>query len=67
MKATNTLFGRINENGNVTVFEADGSTATRIDANVYPVGSNLSARYEHAEGIELAVADAEKIGLMIEE
>ena len=67
MNAINTLFGRINENGNVTVFEADGSTATRIDANVYPVGSNLSARYEHADGIELTVADAEKIGLMIEE
>ena len=67
MNAINTLFGRINENGNVTVFETDGSTATRVDANVYPVGSNLSARYEHAEGIELTVADAEKIGLMIEE
>lgn len=67
MNAINTLFGRINENGNVTVFEADGSTATRIDANVYPVGSNLSARHEHPNGIELTVADAEKIGLSIEE
>lgn len=64
MNAINTLFGRINEN--VTVFEADGSAATRINANVYPVGSSTSARYEHPNGIELTVADAEKIGLMIE-
>lgn len=67
MNAINTMFGRINENGNVTVFEDDGSAATRIDANVYPVGSSTSARYEHPDGIELTVADAEKIGLMIEE
>lgn len=66
MNAINTMFGRINDNGNVTVFEADGSTATRIDANVYPVGSSTSARYEHPAGIELTVADAEKIGLLIE-
>ena len=66
MNAINTMFGRINDNGDVTVFEADGSTATRIDANVYPVGSSTSARYEHPDGIELTVADAEKIGLLIE-
>lgn len=66
MNAINTMFGRINDNGNVTVFEADGSTAARIDANVYPVGSSTSARYEHPDGIELTVADAEKIGLIIE-
>ncbi len=66
MNAINTMFGRINDNGNVTVFEADGSTATSIDANVYPVGSSTSARYEHPDGIELTVADAEKIGLIIE-
>ena len=67
MNAISNLFGRINENGNVTVFEADGSAATRIDANVYPVGSSLSARHEHPNGIELTVSDAEKIGLAIEE
>ena len=66
MNAINTMFGRINDNGNVTVFEADGSTAARIDANVYPVGSSTSARYEHPDRIELTVADAEKIGLIIE-
>ena len=66
MNAINTMFGRINDNGDVTVLEADGSTATRIDANVYPVGSSTSARYEHPDGIELTVADAEKIGLLIE-
>lgn len=61
----NGLFGRAVENG-VAVFEADGSVATRIDANIYPVGSSLGARYEHPEGIIISVEDAEKIGLEIE-
>lgn len=63
----NGLFGRIDGNGNVAVFEADGSAATRIDANVYPVGSQLSTRHEHPEGIVLTAADAETIGLKIED
>lgn len=63
----NSLIGRINENGDVAVFDADnGAAATRIDANVYPVGSSVSARYEHADGIVLSRDDAAKIGLEIE-
>ena len=57
------LFYRINAEGNADIFEHDGSSVTRIDANVYPVGSNLSARHEHTEGITLTMADAEKIGI----
>ena len=62
------LFGRTNENGNVDVFYAvDGTAATQVDAdNLYPVGSSLSSRYEHADGIEIMAKDASRIGLEIE-
>ena len=60
------MFYRINENGNAVILNDDGTAVTRIDANVYPVGSGLSARHEHAEGVVLAVADAQKIGIEAE-
>ena len=60
------MFYRINENGNAVILNDDGTAVTRIDANVYPVGSGLSARHEHAEGIVLTVADAQKIGIEAE-
>lgn len=59
------FFGRINDAGNVDVFHLDGTTATRLDANVYPVGSKFSARYEHPGGITLCAADAKRIKLPI--
>ena len=60
-------FYRKNDDGNAVVLHfEDGSEVTRIDANVYPVGSELSARYEHPEGIVLTVADAKKIGIQSE-
>lgn len=51
---------------------SDGSAATRLDASVYPVKrdgrvSDVSARYEHAEGIRIFRADAERVGIEIEE
>ena len=62
------LFGRTNENGNVDVFYAvDGTEATQVDVdNLYPVGSSISSRYEHADGIEITAKDASRIGLEIE-
>lgn len=60
------MFYRTNTNGNAVVLNDDGTAVTRIDADVYPVGSNLSARYEHAEGVVLTVEDAEKIGIEAE-
>ena len=64
---TNEMFGRIDKNGNVAVlWKEDGEPVTRMDANVYPVDSDLSVRYEHPEGIVLSVEDAEKIGIDIE-
>ena len=49
--------------GTAAIFYDDGRRVTRIDANVYPVGSSLSARYEHPEGITLSIADARKLGI----
>lgn len=40
---------------------------TRIDANVYPVGSNKSAKYEFLEGNVLSKGDVKKLKLDIEE
>lgn len=60
------MFYRLNSDGNAVLFEDSGEQVTRIDANVYPVGSNCSARYEHPEGIVLTVEDAEKLGIVKE-
>ncbi len=62
------IFGRINEDGNVVVlYEDDGEAVTSLDENLYPVGSSLSVRYEHPEGVVLTQADAKTIGLVIED
>jgi hypothetical protein len=61
-----TFFGRIDGDGNVAVFQADGASATRLDADVYPIGSETSARYEHAEGIVLSAPDAQRLGIQID-
>ena len=67
MNALTDMFGRVNENGNVVVLmAADGDVVTRIDANVYPVGSSVSARYEHPNGIVLTASDAAALGIEIE-
>lgn len=61
------FFGRMNERGNVDILHVeDGYPATRLDATVYPIGSEVSAKYEHPQGIELSVADAQKLGIEIE-
>jgi hypothetical protein len=62
------IFGRINDAGNVAVFHAEsGEPVTQLDAAVYPVGSNLSARYEHPRGIVLSRSDAARIGVEVED
>lgn len=61
------VFGRINAEGNVDIlFVEDGSPVNRLDADAYPVNSDLSVRYDHAEGIVLTQEDARKIGIDIE-
>jgi hypothetical protein len=62
----NASFGGIfyrKQNGNAVLFHSDGSRVTKLDANVYPVGSSLSVRYEHPGGIELTLSDARKLGI----
>lgn len=64
---TSNMFYRTDENGNAVILHADdGAAVTRIDADVYPIGSQLGSRYEHPAGIVLTVADAEKIGIHAE-
>lgn len=74
------FFGRHDEHGNIAILHvSDGAAATRLDASVYPVlyrqdddgntvehSSELSARYEHAQGIALAEDDANRLGIEIE-
>jgi hypothetical protein len=63
----NEIFGRINEDGNVSILmTSDGAPVTRIDANLYPVDSDVSTRYEHPEGIVLTLGDAKAAGITIE-
>ena len=66
----NNIFGRINTDGNVDVLDVDtGERVTRLEGcfNVYPVGSSLSAEYEHPQGIALSHSDACNIGIVIED
>ncbi len=60
------MFYRIDENGNARILYESGEPVTRIDANVYPIDSSLSTRYEHPNGIVLTIADAEKLGIEVE-
>ena len=63
-----TYFGRRISRNRIAVLDSDGVAVTQLetDATVYPVGSSLSARYEHAAGIVLTARDARRIGLRIE-
>ncbi|MCK5450233.1 MAG: hypothetical protein KAI70_00555 [Candidatus Omnitrophica bacterium] len=63
------MFYRKNSVGNAVIFENDGSVATRIMQSkhcVYPVGSNMSTKYEHPVGVVLSVEDAQKLGILEE-
>ncbi|EIV3802018.1 hypothetical protein MAK22_001968 [Klebsiella aerogenes] len=61
------VFGRVNSDGNVDLLDIEtGEAVTRLDANLYPVNSQLSTRYEHAAGIVITLEDAEKTGINIE-
>ena len=60
---TEKMFYQIDENGNAVIFHESGEQVTRIDANIYPIDSDLSAKYEHANGIILSVDDANGLGI----
>jgi len=58
------FFYRTDEDGNAVILHKnDGSAVTQIAADVYPIGSVLSARYEHPTGIVLSLDDARKLGI----
>lgn len=63
---TDQIFGRVNSDGNVAIFTADGDAVTRLDADCYPVGSDLGCRYEHPAGIVLSKLDTNKLHITIE-
>jgi len=61
------IFARKNSQGNYDTFYADqGEDVTRLNANVYPIGSDTSAKYEHPEGISLSIKDVKKLKIPIE-
>ena len=57
------MFYRLNEKGNAAIFNDAGTVVTSMAANVYPVGSDVSARYDHPGGIVLSVSDAYAAGV----
>lgn len=57
------MFYRLNDEGNAVLFHEDGHVVTRLDADVYPVGSSCSARYGRTGGIVLTVADAQALAI----
>jgi hypothetical protein len=61
------IYGEYDEDMNVRLFYEDGVSVNRLDDVVYPVGSNVSALYEHPEGIVLSKSDAEKLKIEIVE
>lgn len=62
------IFGRINANGDVDVFNADGSPCTRWPTSkyMYDVNSGKGTAYEHPNGITISQEDAEYHDLTIE-
>ena len=62
----NAMIGFVTPSGDVdVVWQRDGEPVTVIGATVFPVGSHLSARWEHPRGITLSRDDAARIGLSV--
>jgi len=58
------IFYRINDNGNADIlYTEDGADVCSMDENVYPIDSDVSARYAHPEGLELSIEDAMSLGI----
>ena len=67
MTPTNTVFARPDDAGGYAILDNEtGMPVTRLDASVYPIGSEFGARYEHAEGIRLSRADVVAAGVEFE-
>ena len=64
---TENIFARKRDDGTYDILEMeDGEPVTRIDINEYPVGSELSARYEHPAGIVFTLDQVVKNNIEIE-
>lgn len=57
------MFYRINTDGNAVILNNDGTAVTRLNEGVYPVGSDVSAMYEHPEGVVLTVENAKSLNI----
>lgn len=68
---SSTLFARRNADGNFAILDTEGMPVTRLPGgeypSVYPVGSDLSADYEHAEGIVLDEAGVHLVEIDFED
>jgi hypothetical protein len=64
----NTMFGRENSDGSISLFHADGRVVTRLVNGpiVYPIGDSKSVRYEHPEGVVVSADDAVRLGIEVE-
>jgi hypothetical protein len=62
------IFGRVLDDGTVILLDSnEGMPITRLNVDgIYPVGSHLSTRYEHPEGIRLTRNDAKRLGIYME-
>ena len=61
------IFARNRDDGNFDILETeDGDRITRLDLNEYPVGSQLSSRYEHPAGIIFTLEQVLKNSIEIE-
>lgn len=61
-----TVFYRVNDEGTADLLDVEtGRAITRIEQGptLWPIGSDVSARYEHPEGITITVEDAERMGI----
>jgi hypothetical protein len=66
MSAINGMYGLLESDGSISVWSASTSKpVTFMPADVKPIGSNLTARKNHPNGIRLTKADAKAIGLEI--
>ena len=61
------IFARKRDDGNFDILEIeDGEAVTQIDINEYPVGSELSVKYEHPAGIIFTLEQVLKNNIEIE-
>jgi len=57
----------LRDDGNYNIIDDNLEACTEMDIDgIYPVGSELSTRYEHADGIVLSASDVKQLNIYIE-